>query len=229
MPSSPTRAPARTVKLSSPARTALATHLDLLRQAQIAADEARRPLDRARFQVTQAEVAVRTSEAAIAALDEKETKAIREWDLAGSPSPPPVTSKELRLVRADEADALAAARRMLDTVRRTADAAIGQVERAQAEARAIGKQTESAAIAVLIEESEAALTCLVEANIQAATASSSVRSFVAALVARGRFTEAERINTALYDMARPRPDTDETSIASFIDRLMSDADATVAQ
>jgi hypothetical protein len=92
---------------SSPARAALGIHSRQVRKTREAADEANRPLQRAREQIEQAEAAHLAAESALSAIDAKESAALQKLLSAGT-WPAPTPTAEQRKARS-EAEALVSA------------------------------------------------------------------------------------------------------------------------
>jgi hypothetical protein len=219
------RAAAHNVR-RSPARTALADHIERQGQARAAAAEARRSLDRARDQAEHAQATVRTAEAALAAINERESALVNDWGNAGSPWPPPSPSPKSKQVRADAENDLAVARRMLNTVEHNAEIAQAEVARAAIAESEISKQTEAAVIAVLAEEADAAIRRVADARAKAVQVESGARSLLALLVDRRYFREAEPIGNAMHQLRMPVASINMAPVVQFAERLRADADAT---
>ena len=202
---SPARTAILPIKTRTPAREAHADYLRRLAVLRSTAAEGRRPLDRALDQLEHAQASVRTAEAALAAVDAKETALITAWDSAGSPWPPPSPPAGMKQARAEAEDALAVTRRTLVAVQRNAEATRGPAERAAAAAGEFAKETDSKVRDILMEIADTALAQLVEARINAAKIEGAIRSLAAAMAAKEWFSAAEHVNMAIYKMREPEP------------------------
>lgn len=227
MPVSPARSPVRAVKIRTSERADLDNKIGRLQQARAGADEAQRPLDRARDQGEHAAVMVRNAEAGVSGINDQEAALIKAWDAAGSPWPPPSPPPELKKARAEADDALAVARRLSTTVQRNAELAQGPAQQAANVVNERASEVELAVRDVMMAEGQAALSRLTDARANAAEAEGAVSSIAAAMVARKWFLPAEHLHIALHTLLWPAPTINPAPFTNLIERLASDADAVV--
>jgi hypothetical protein len=204
----------------TPARNALASHLQRLHEASEAVAVARRPLDLATDQAEHARKMVSDAAAALAALDAREAESVAKT------FPPAAPTAKAKQARADAADALAHARRTLAAVEGKAEAARDLYNQAIIAVRDITSDAAALINAVLAEGGHDAVAHLGTVRAELAQAEAAVDSIRAVLAERQAFREAEAIALAVRDLRFPTRQLDPARYRRLAERLGTDADAT---
>ena len=203
----------------SPARTALASHLERLREANEAVTVARRPFDLAADQAEHARRLLSDAEGAVAALDQKETA------LIGDTWPPKAPAPKLKEARAAAQDNLDHARRVTAAINQKYEAARQVYDRAAIAVRDITSDTAALINAVMADAGHDAVARLGAARAALAQDESAVNSIRAVLVERQAFREAEAIAFAVRDLRWPEHRINSAPYRCLAERLLRSADA----
>jgi hypothetical protein len=204
-------------------RDVLHGHIERDKVARETQAAAQKNFDRAKDQLEQAQARAQAAQSDLQKLDAEESRLIAEsW-------PPRDLTEDEKKKRRDAEESLAAAVRILKTVEENVRVAQAAYEDETAKVQPIGKDVDDSIARVLVEEGQLALKHLVETRKLAVEAEAAARSIAAALVARGRFAEAEKINTALHGSPRPEGTVNAGPYLDLMARLRGNADAETAE